>query len=57
MRKTLVALVLSLAASLIASSSLASAQTDPAKLYQGKCVACHGADGSGLCDREESGRA
>jgi mono/diheme cytochrome c family protein len=47
MRKTLVALVLSLAASLIASSSLASAQTDAAKLYQGKCVACHGADGSG----------
>jgi cytochrome c6 len=41
------ALALSLAASLIATASWASAQTDAAKLYQGKCVACHGADGSG----------
>jgi cytochrome c6 len=47
MQKTLVAVALSLSASLIASSSLAFAQTDAAKLYQGKCVACHGADGSG----------
>jgi cytochrome c6 len=47
MRKTLVALILSLGASLIASSPSASAQTDAAKLYQGKCIACHGADGSG----------
>ena len=41
------ALALSLAASLIATAFWASAQTDAAKLYQGKCVACHGADGSG----------
>ena len=47
MRKNLSAVALSLGASLIATASWASAQTDAAKLYQGKCVACHGADGSG----------
>ena len=47
MRKTFVAVAVSLGASLIASSSLAWAQTDAAKLYQGKCAACHGVDGSG----------
>jgi mono/diheme cytochrome c family protein len=45
MRKTVMAVGLSLGSLLLSTS--AAAQGDATKTYQGKCVACHAADGSG----------
>lgn len=45
MRKKMMVVTLSLAILFLAGSVLA--QGDAAKIYQGKCVACHAADGTG----------
>ena len=45
MRRTVVAVAFSLSTLCLAGSS--AAQGDAGKTYQGKCVACHAADGSG----------